>query len=147
MNIFQKFKRWLMDTSPEPDPIEYAQWETEGGTTPEQNEAHFAATGPKPTGPGPRPYGWSTGPHYAGGYRTAPVVAVDDTSDCLTVAASAAVAAMLAESTPPACPYCETAIPPAAMPSTDVPLESPSPSSDTPDCGGSSCDCSCGGDQ
>ena len=26
-----------------PDDIQYAQWETEGGTTPEQNENHFAA--------------------------------------------------------------------------------------------------------
>jgi hypothetical protein len=165
MNIFKRIERWLFGPEPEMDPvlaaimqlprpsrpagptgpIEYAQWETEGGTTPEQNEARvFPAADPR------RVFVEQTirsvmSSGAGGCVAPRSIVVVDDTSDCLTVAAAAAVAAMVIESTPPACPYCETAIPPAPMPSTDTPLEAPSPSSDTPDCGGSSCDCSCGG--
>ena len=95
--------------------------------------------------------GATTGPRRSGERRLVAhggrIYAVTVEDDALSVAAAAAVAAMMTtDSAPPACPYCETAIPPAPMPSTDTPLEAPSPSSDTPDCGGS-CDCSCGGDQ
>jgi hypothetical protein len=129
MKFFQKLKHWLLGAEPAPDPV---------------LQAIMRLPLPGPTGP----RYWKVGPTGACPYgpMTGAVVVVDDTSDCLTVAAAAAVAAMVIESTPPACPYCETAIPPAPMPSTDTPLEASSPSSDTPDCGGS-CDCSCGGDQ
>jgi hypothetical protein len=111
MNIFKRIERWLFGPEPEMDPVLAAIMRLPRPSRP------AGPTGPRAVLIGPTgayPYGPMTGA----------VVVVDDTHDCLTVAAAAAVAAMMTESTP-TCPGCGTEIPP--PPSTDVPLEAPAP--------------------